>query len=198
MKKEVMEFSAPQQKVTVCNGGKKALVLFNERIEERPISPILIGDTNTDGGEDNLSTIYIYDGYWIELSNNTTSGIIEAAKRTIIDEIEKYDSSKAVNEIVINGSSFWIDKSTRMGLRQNIADKKSIGQSNITVWMGGIPVTISCEKAEEWMCKIENYAYDCFNVTENHKSDILSMNSLEDILTYDVSVGYPEKVDISL
>lgn len=195
MVKEKIEFSTPQQNIIVCNGGKKALVLLNERKEERTISNLL---TYVEPLENESYTAFIYDAYWITISDTTVNGIIEAAKRVMLDEIDSFDSSNAVNSIVINDRSVWIDKNTRMGLRQNIADKKALGQSKITIWMGETPITMSCDKAEEWMCKIENYAFDCFNVTAKHKANIQSMKELEEILTYDISADYPEKIIISL
>lgn len=199
MKKEIMEFSAPQQKVTVCNGGKKALVLFNERVEERVTnSEIIVNSDNVEKQTVESTTVYVYDGYWISLTSTSTSGIVEAAKRAIIEEINKYDSSNSVNEIFVNGKPVWVDKNTRMGLRQNIADKKALGQSEITVWMEGMPITISCDNAEKLMCSIENYAYECFNVTEYHKSMIEDMTDLEKIMSYDITMGYPPKIRISL
>lgn len=194
-----MEFTTPQQKITVCNGGRKVLVLLNERKGESMIGSIIADDSLKDGNIANESyDLYVYDGYWLDVSDNSTNGIIESAKRVMLEQVDKFDSSSEVNGIIINGQSVWIDKSTRMGLRQNIADKKILGQSNITMWMGDTPITMPCNEAEDWMCKIENYAYDCFNVTAKHKANIQSTKNLEDILTYDVTAGYPEKIKISL
>lgn len=195
MVKEIMDFATPQKNVIVCNGGKKALVLLNERTEERIVSN-LTTDEEIDDKES--YTAFVYDAYWIDISDSSEKGIVESSKRVMLEEIKKYDSSDSVNGIIINGHSVWIDKSTRMGLRQNIADKKALGQSNITLWMGDTPITMSCNKAEEWMCEIENYAFDCFNVTANHKANVQSMDGLEEVLTYDFTAGYPEKINISL
>lgn len=199
MEKEVMEFTTPQQKITVCNGGKKVLVLLNERKVESVMHNIVPDDSlNEENRADESYNSFLYDGYWLDVSNNSANGIVESARRMMLEEVDKFDSSGEVNGIIINGQSVWIDKNTRMGLRQNIADKKAVSQSNITMWMGETPITMPCDKAEEWMCKIENYAYDCFNVTAYHKANIQSLTSLEDILAYDVTIGYPEKINISL
>lgn len=127
---------------------------------------------------------------------------IEEAKEMLLAEIDAYDKSSAVNGFYLNGmlipwskddpSSPNVDK--RMGLRQNIADKVALGEENISIWMKGMSITMPCAQAEMLMRSIENYAYECFNVTAAHKKTVSELNSIEEVEKYDITAGYPAQL----
>lgn len=124
------------------------------------------------------------------------------AKQLKIAEIDAYDKSSAVNGFYLNSllipwskddpSSPNVDK--RMGLRQNIADKVALGEKNISIWMKGMSFTMPCAQAEVLMRSIENYAYECFNVTAAHKKAVSELNSIEEVEKYDITAGYPAQL----
>lgn len=127
---------------------------------------------------------------------------IEEAKEILLAEIDAYDKSSAVNGFYLNGmlipwskddsSSPNVDK--RMGLRQNIADKVALGEENISIWMKGMSFTMPCAQAEMLMRSIENYAYECFNVTAAHKVAVSELTSIEEVEKYDITAGYPAQL----
>lgn len=127
---------------------------------------------------------------------------LEEAKEMLLAEIDAYDKSPAVNGFYLNGmlipwskddpSSPNVDK--RMGLRQNIADKVALGEENISIWMKGMSFTMPCAQAEMFMRSIENYAYECFNVTAAHKVAVSELNSIEEVEKYDITAGYPAQL----
>lgn len=127
---------------------------------------------------------------------------IEEAKEMLLAEIDAYDKSSAVNGFYLNGmlipwskddpSSPNVDK--RMGLRQNIADKVALGEENISIWMKGMSITMPCAQAEMLMRSIENYAYECFNVTAAHKKAVSELTSIEEVEKYDITAGYPAQL----
>lgn len=127
---------------------------------------------------------------------------IEEAKEMLLAEIDAYDKSSAVNGFYLNGmlipwskddpSSPNVDK--RMGLRQNIADKVALGEENISIWMKGMSFTMPCAQAEMLMRSIENYAYECFNVTAAHKKAVSELTSIEEVEKYDITAGYPAQL----
>lgn len=127
---------------------------------------------------------------------------IATAKAQKLAEIDAYDTSSAVNGFYLNGmlipwskddpSSPNVDK--RMGLRQNIADKVALGEENISIWMKGMSFTMPCAQAEALMRSIENYAYECFNVTAAHKKAVSELASIEEVEKYDITAGYPAQL----
>lgn len=131
---------------------------------------------------------------------------IEEAKEILLAEIDAYDKSSAVNGFYLNGmlipwskddpSSPNVDK--RMGLRQNIADKVALGEENISIWMKGMSITMPCAQAEMLMRSIENYAYECFNVTAAHKKAVSELTSIEEVEKYDITAGYPAQLKMEV
>lgn len=128
------------------------------------------------------------------------------AKKAKIAEITAYDTSSSVNGFMLNGllvpwskndpNSPNVEK--RMGLRQNIADKVALGEENIAIWLKGMSFTMPCAQAEALMRSIENYAYECFNVTASHKQAVSELTTIEEVEAYDYKSGYPKMLAMSV
>ena len=131
---------------------------------------------------------------------------LEQAKADKIAEITAYDTSSSVNGFILNGMLIPWSKNDpnspnvekRMGLRQNIADKVSLGEENIAIWLKGMSFTMPCSQAEVLMRSIENYAYECFNVTASHKQAVSELTTIEDVEAYDYKAGYPKMLEMSV
>lgn len=147
--------------------------------------------------------VVAYSDYLIAENKKKYEGkTLEEAKEILLAEIDAYDKSSAVNGFYLNGmlipwskddpSSPNVDK--RMGLRQNIADKVALGEENISIWMKGVSFTMPCAQAEVLMRSIENYAYECFNVTAAHKAAVSELTTIEEVEKYDITAGYPAQL----
>ena len=128
------------------------------------------------------------------------------AKKAKIAEIAAYDTSDKVNGFILNGMLIPWSKNDpnspnvekRMGLRQNIADKVALGEENIAIWLKGMSFTMPCAQAEALMRSIENYAYECFNVTESHKQAVSELTTIEEVEAYDYKAGYPKMLEMNV
>ena len=128
------------------------------------------------------------------------------AKKAKIAEIAAYDTSDKVNGFILNGMLIpWSKNDSnspnvekRMGLRQNIADKVALGEENIAIWLKGMSFTMPCAQAEVLMRSIENYAYECFNVTASHKQAVSELTTIEEVEAYDYKAGYPKMLEMSV
>ena len=128
------------------------------------------------------------------------------AKKAKIAEIAAYDTSDKVNGFILNGMLIPWSKNDpnspnvekRMGLRQNIADKVALGEKNISIWLKGMSFTMPCAQAEVLMRSIENYAYECFNVTASHKQAVSELKTIEEVEAYDYKAGYPKTLEMSV
>ena len=128
------------------------------------------------------------------------------AKKAKIAEIAAYDTSDNVNGFILNGMLIPWSKNDpnspnvekRMGLRQNIADKVALGEENIAIWLKGMSFTMPCAQAEVLMRSIENYAYECFNVTASHKQAVSELTTIEEVEAYDYKAGYPKMLEMSV
>lgn len=191
---EKMFFSEPQQRVTVGAYGK-VLVLLNER-KEKPV-----GDSMGDDMRDAVvpTEQYVYDGCWLDTGGVASEqALLAAAQREVLSAIEAYDASDSVNAFVLNGQKVWLDKATRVGLMNSTTIAKAKGQATTTLWLGEAKLVVDCDKAIQLLSALEMYALDCFNVTAAHKKAVNEMTTLEDVLGYDYTGGYPQKLTMEV
>lgn len=191
---EKMFFSEPQQRVTVGAYGK-VLVLLNER-KEKPV-----GDSMGDEMRDAVvpTEQYVYDGCWLDTGGmDSEQALLAAAKASWLSAIEAYDASDSVNAFMLNGQKVWLDKATRVGLMNSTNIAKAIGQATTTLWLGEAKLVVDCDKAIQLLSALEMYALECFNVTAAHKKAVTEMTTLEDVLGYDYTCGYPQKLTMEV
>lgn len=187
---EKMFFSEPQQRVTVGAYGK-VLVLLNER-KEKPV-----GDSMGDDMRDAVvpTEQYVYDGCWLDTGGVASEqALLAAAQREVLSAIEAYDASDSVNAFMLNGQKVWLDKATRVGLMNSTTIAKAMGQATTTLWLGETKLVVDCDKAMQLLSALEMYALECFNVTAAHRKAVNEMTTLEDVLGYDYTGGYPQKL----
>lgn len=125
---------------------------------------------------------------------------LEEAKETCLNDIEEYDVSPSVNGFILNGQRVWLDKATRVGLMNSTSIAKAMGQPTTTLWLGDVKLVVNCDKAIQLLSTLEMYALECFNVTAAHKKAVAELNTVEEVLGYDYTKGYPEqlKMEVSL
>lgn len=124
----------------------------------------------------------------------TESEKLEQAKQRKTAEIDAYDTSPAVNGFTLNGSTVWLDKSTRVGLMNSTNITKAMGQLTTTLWLGESKMEVPCDTAIQLLSALEMYALECFNVTAAHKKAVSELNSIEEVEKYDITAGYPAQL----
>ena len=120
------------------------------------------------------------------------------AKREVVRQITTYDTSSAVNVFVLNGAEVWLDKGTRVGLMNSTTIAKATGQATTTLWLGDNRLIVDCDKAIQLLSALEMYALECFNVTAAHKKAVNELTSVEEVLSYDYTKGYPAKLTMTV
>lgn len=112
-------------------------------------------------------------------------------------EISVYDASDAVNRFAIDGKNIWLSKDTRLALRQRFIAEQESGIKNTSLWYGAEQFNLSVSDALPMLNSIELYACKCYDMTALHKANVQSMRDIEDILSYDFRVGYPDKLSFT-
>lgn len=123
---------------------------------------------------------------------------LEAARSAKLAEIERYDTSEAVNGFRLNGSVVWLDKATRVGLMNSTNIAKAMGKETTTLWLGEMEIEVGCDKAIGLLSALEMYALECFNVTASHKAEVSGMADIGEVEAYDVTKGYPERLSMTV
>lgn len=123
---------------------------------------------------------------------------LEKAKKDKIKEIVNYDTSVEVNSFFLNGLQVWLDKDTRVGLMNSLTIEKDTGKKESTLWFNDICITINCNAAIQMLRSLELYALSCYNVTAQHKVAVQNLTTLESVITYDYTTGYPNKLNFTV
>ena len=188
-----MIFEQKQPMVVVCKSGR-AMIALNEQVvktmENRPTGMTDEGEMRY---EEREKEQYSYDVCWID-GVSSDADVLQRAKEAVLAAIEAYDTSSAVNVFMLNGQRVWLDKATRVGLMNSTSIAKAMGKTTTTLWFGDVKLVVECDKAIQLLSALEMYALECFNVTAVHKKAVSEMSTVEEVLGYDYTQGYPEQL----
>lgn len=190
-------FNEAQPRVTVGDGVVLLLINGQEKTQiERP-------ETFSSDLKDMWAVVerkvWVYDGVRLETGGMTSeAALTAAAQKMVLAEIDKHDTSSAVNGFILNGQRVWLDKATRVGLMNSTTIAKAMGQPTTTLWLGDAKLVVECDKAIQLLSALEMYALECFNVTAAHKKAVTEMSTVEEVLGYDYTAGYPKMLEMSV
>lgn len=123
---------------------------------------------------------------------------LDYAKKQALKKINEYDVSDNVNSFFLNGTKVWLNKDTRVGLMNSLTIEKNSGKETSTLWFGNIKLDINTEAAIQMLSALELYALKCYNKTAEHKVNIKNMTSVEDVVNYNFTEGYPDKLNFNI
>ena len=107
-------------------------------------------------------------------------------------KIEMYDKSDNVNSFIYKGNKYWLDKQQRACMKI-VAES---GLEEIEVVMGDTSVILPASLVRQFIMDLEAYAYKCYVVTAKHLNSVKSLQTPEDIIKYNYTTGYPEKITL--
>lgn len=191
-------FDNQQPRLTVGDG--VVLLLVNGKQETETMGGMPDGN-ELETTEAIERKVWVYDGVRLETGGMTSeAALTAAAQKMVLEQIDKYDTSPSVNGFLLNGLRVWLNKDTRVGLMNSTQIAKGMGQTTTTLWFGGMKMEVDCDKAIGLLSALEMYALECFNVTAKHKAAVEKMQTVEEVLGYDYTQGYPEqlKMEVSL
>ena len=194
-----MIFEQKQPMVVVCKSGRAMIALNEQVVKTMENMPTGMTDEGEMRYEEREKEQYAYDVCWID-GVSSDADVLQRAKEAVLAAIEAYDTSSSVDGFILNGERVWLDKATRVGLMNSTQIVKAMGQKTTTLWFGGMQIEVNCDKAIQLLSALEMYALECFNVTAAHKKAVAELNTVEEVLGYDYTKGYPEqlKMEVSL
>lgn len=117
------------------------------------------------------------------------------AKRAKVAEIEAYSNSDAVNEFTFKGIKAWLTPDIRASYSTSLRAAEFMNKENLSFAIGGQVVNTSAYNARLLLAQVQLYADDTYMVTQLHKTAVMALNSIEDVLKYDYKQGYPAKLN---
>ena len=154
--------------------------------------------TRGEGEEPEITIQYRAKFIEVTLATGVTPVPIDILRSEVIKEITAYDVSSNVNGFILNGNVVWLDKDTRVGLMNSTSIQKSAGLTETVLWLGEAPLRINCDLAIQLLSALELYALECFNKTAEHRKDVLELETIDEILAYDYTQGYPAMLEMNV
>ena len=139
----------------------------------------------------------ILEDGWVEyvIPELTEEQKLEKEKDLKKLQIKDYDTSERVNEFTIQGMSVWLDKETRAGLMLRLDSEIAVAKQETTLWYNGHEFILPTEQAKQMLYAIEIYASACYDNTQRHLAAIDKLESIDEVINYDFTTGYPEKLE---
>ena len=189
-------FDEAQPRLTVGDGVVLLLINGKEETENSGGMPYENGLETTEAVK---RKVWVYDGVRLETGGMTSeAALTAAAQKMVLAEIEKHDTSSAVNGFILNGERVWLDFELRDRVYQGNERLQRIGRTDTTLWLGDHCYNLSIEQAQNIISHIEAYAKDCYNVTAAHKTAVEKLQTVEEVLAYDYTAGYPKLLEMSV
>ena len=131
---------------------------------------------------------------WAEILT-AREGILNfsSLKSILKKAINYYDTSKYVNSFYYQDKQYWLSKDIRIGLLRLIDS----GAEQITLQLNDNYLIISPDKLKEFLNQLEVYAGKCFATTADHLQNLKQLGTVQDLLNYDYTVKYPNKITLN-
>ena len=69
--------------------------------------------------------------------------------------------------------------------------------TDTVLWQDGISFHLNLQDAIAMLYAIEVYASACYDNTQKHITEVNKLETIEDLLAYDYTANYPEKLKFS-
>lgn len=151
--------------------------------------------------KDDLQTInpshdmLIGDGWSVyEDEQPTEEDTLRHMKEDLRNSINDYDQSEEINGFSVSGVNLWLDKATRAGLMLRFQAEIAAGLETTALWYDGVRFPLTLTDAMQMLYALELYASACYDNTQRHLAAVDAMTSADEVETYDITAGYPDKL----
>lgn len=108
----------------------------------------------------------------------------------LVSKIQYYDKSDKVNSFIYNGEQYWFSAEERVKINNLI----NASTDTFNLVLGDQIVNMSVDKVKEFFKELEVYAGECYVNTKRHLLAIKELKTEDDLINYDFTTGYPDKV----
>ena len=185
---EAFKLQPDFKQVGTISGKPLVRVYFNKSVEEREDYSFTADE------EREAKTLKVYHADFIQRVSFFDNAL-DVIKEEAIEQITEYDQSEDVNSFTLQGKQMWLPKETRVGLVNSVTIEKNAGKETTVLWFGGEKYELPVDTALQMLSALELYALECYNVTAAHKAAVNALESVEDVVAYDYTQGYPEKLN---
>lgn len=173
--------NSAQPEVSLVNGNT-VRVYFNHRTEE------------SEGTDGEVVVMYVAD--YIEIPYTGEMDAVKLVKEAVINAIIKFDKSEEVNSFSIQGNATWLDaeKRTQLKRRFEVEVQRGVTTTHLIIEDTGVAVEIAPQAGLTMLDELEYYAIQTYDKTQAHKAAVVGLSTVKDVVDYDFTAGYPEKL----
>ena len=185
---EAFKLQPDFKQVGTISGKPLVRVYFNKSVEEREDYSFTADE------EREAKTLKVYHADFIQRVSFFDNAL-DVIKEEAIEQITEYDQSEDVNSFTLQGKTMWLPKETRVGLVNSVTIEKNTGKETTILWFGGERYELPVDTALQMLSALELYALECYNVTAAHKAAVNALVRVEDVVAYDYTQGYPDRLN---
>lgn len=115
-------------------------------------------------------------------------------KEKLLAEIGRYDKSTAVEDFSIGGIHLWLNSEMRAKVRENLETAQQKGEENVTLRYEGMAFPMTVQMGWQLYYAVLDYARATWDVTQIHLAEVGKLTTVAELLAYDYTQGYPEKL----
>ena len=162
----------------------------------RKLDGFIMGEDICLGGDDVVDNYqdYKYTEEEYEEFYNPNRVSFDEVMYNKLMEIHDYDTSSNVNIFFINDIPLWLDRTSRTSLMARFNAEQSKGMETTNLWYGGMNLILPIKNAIEMLLDLEIYASQCYDNTHKHLYNVKQLTNVDDVVNYDYTIGYPEKL----
>lgn len=129
----------------------------------------------------------------------TEEELLADAKRLAVIKIENYSHSNNVDQFTVNGDvKGWLTPTERSNYLQSITSAELLGEESVEFFVGNNKFALDLQTARFMLAKIQRYADASYIVTTEHKIAVNGLTTIEDVENFDITAGYPEKLNFEI
>ena len=171
MQNQIIDITYNNEVISVRRDASLQQMLKNKRLLKCPLS--------------------VWNKLLIEKDGHTSDILL---KRVLEKQILAYDSSDNVNSFMIGDKKYWLDKATRVGLQQLV----NSSDNEVSLVLYDQVLTIPKDIASGFLAQLEVYAGKCYLQTAKHQLAIKEFQTVDELINYDYTKGYPEKLTFNV
>ena len=147
-------------------------------------------------------TEIVYKEHYVESDTTITiswAEDLEGTRQSVLGEIESFDTSDAINGFTLDNVETWLNRDDRVCLMHSLEVSQLKGETTYGLCVEGVGVvTLPILTIKSMLDDIEFYAIQCYKRTFEHKEAVNALTTCEEIVNYDFTTGYPEKLVFNL
>lgn len=160
---------------------------------------VTCAETVVESGYDKEALKAEYEAWKATIDASRLQTAIKAKQAAISD----YDASDSVNSFTLKhgGASlpYWLPAVQRNQLVTSVtAWSNSHDTYRLDLREYGTYIDVACNTLLEMLSKLEDYAVACYNATSANLAAVQKLTTVDEVEAYDITQGYPEKLEFEV